>query len=324
MKRIKEDLKNHSFHKVYLLYGEEDYLKRMYRDRLKEGALSGGDEMNYTRMEGNAIDFNDLRDIGNTLPFFSDYRVIVIEDSGLFKKSSELSGYLEEMPDTTIVVFVEKEVDKRNRLYKYVAKNGLAVEMKAMQEAELRSWVAHLLQKSHRKMREKTASYLLGQIENSMTNVENEIEKLVAYTEGREEITTQDIDAVCCIQLTNHIYQMVDAMAEKRAEKTLGLYHELLELRESPMRILYNMYHHFNTLLQVKELDGMGRDLIARKVSIFPSYVGKYQSQSRRFTEECLREMLDQCLEVEYQFKRGNLEDQIGVELLLVSFLKMS
>ena len=55
MKQLKEDLKNQTFHPVYLLYGEEDYLKRMYRDRLKKAVLGDGDEMNYSYFEGKDI-----------------------------------------------------------------------------------------------------------------------------------------------------------------------------------------------------------------------------------------------------------------------------
>ena len=62
MKQLKEDLKNQTFHPVYLLYGEEDYLKRMYRDRLKKAVLGDGDEMNYSYFEGKDIDFPTLRE----------------------------------------------------------------------------------------------------------------------------------------------------------------------------------------------------------------------------------------------------------------------
>ena len=117
----------------------------------------------------------------------------------MFKNASEMADYLPQMPDTTVIVFVEKEVDKRNKLYKYVNKNGVAVEMTTMTERELKAWVAVILKQNGRKMLESTASYFLEQVENSMTNVKNELDKLISYTEGREEIVRDDIMrcAVC-------------------------------------------------------------------------------------------------------------------------------
>ena len=80
MKRIQEDIKNRAFHSVYLLYGEERYLVRLYRDKLKQAVLDGADEMNYSNFQGTGIDLSEVREIAETLPFFRDYRVIVLED----------------------------------------------------------------------------------------------------------------------------------------------------------------------------------------------------------------------------------------------------
>ena len=35
MKSLQEDIKNQEFKKVYLLCGEEDYLKKQYKEKLK-------------------------------------------------------------------------------------------------------------------------------------------------------------------------------------------------------------------------------------------------------------------------------------------------
>jgi DNA polymerase-3 subunit delta len=321
MKQLKEDLKNRTFHSVYLFYGEEDYLKRLYRDRIKQAVLGDGDEMNYTYFEGKGLTLPDLREAADTLPFFSDYRIVIVENSGLFKSASEVADYLSQMPDTTVLVFVEKEVDKRNKLYKYVSKNGLAVEMGAMTAKEMKLWVASLLKETNCRMRESTAEYFLEQVENSMTNVKNELDKLIAYTYGREEITKEDIDRVCSVQITGKIFQMMDAVAVGNREETLRYYHDLLTLRESPMSILYLLSRHFHILLQIKSMQGKAdKSSMAKQAGVPPFAVGKYQSQCRRFSEETLRQMLESCIETEYQFKRGNLGDQIGVELLLVSF----
>ena len=90
MHRLKEDIKNRTFHKIYLLYGEEEYLKKLYRDALKNALLENSDEMNYSYFEGKDADILKIQEIASTLPFFSDYRVIVIEDSGFFKSASSL------------------------------------------------------------------------------------------------------------------------------------------------------------------------------------------------------------------------------------------
>lgn len=321
MQRIKEDIKNKSYHHVYLLYGEEDYLKRLYRDSLKNSIVEADDEMNYSYYEGNGVDLLQVREIADTLPFFQDYRLVVMENSGLFKSASDMADYLPQMPETTILVFVEKEVDKRNRLYKYVSKQELAVEMKPMSGRDMKLWVAGELKTSGKKMRENTMDYLLSLIDNGMINVRNELDKLVAYVGEREEITGEDVDAIASVQVTGQIFQMMDAVASGKKDQTMKLYHDLLELRESPMSILYLLSRHFNILLQLKDTQGMAKGEMAKAVGVPVFAVGRYQSQSRQFTREQLRAMLEQCVETEYLFKRGRMGDQMGVELLLVQFV---
>lgn len=321
MQRLKDDIKSGNFHNIYLLYGEEDYLKRMYRDNLKKAVLKDSDEMNYSYFEGASIDLKEVRNISDTLPFFSDYRIVVIENSGLFKSSNDFADYLSIMPDSTIILFVEKEIDKRNKLYKYVNKNGITVEMNQMNEHDTKSFVGMILKQNNKIIKEKTAEYLLQHIDNSMSNIKNELDKLISYTYGREEITIEDIDEICSVQITGRIFQMIDAVADSNANQAIQLYHDLLQLRENPMSILYLLTRHFNILLQVKSLNNASKSVIASKVGVPPFAAGKYMSQAKRFNTDSLKKMLDKCIETEYRFKRGMIGDQIGVELLLMQFV---
>ena len=112
MKTIDNDIKRQEFKKVYLLYGEERYLIRQYRDKLKKALSNPDDTMNFTSFEGEDINVKEVIDLAETLPFFADRRVIFLEDSKLFKKGGdELGEYLAELPDSTYLVFVEEEIN---------------------------------------------------------------------------------------------------------------------------------------------------------------------------------------------------------------------
>ena len=69
MKKLNEDIKSGIFEKVYLLYGEENFLKNSYKKRLKQ-AIIGEDDMNYNSFEGKDIVFSDVKGIAETMPFF--------------------------------------------------------------------------------------------------------------------------------------------------------------------------------------------------------------------------------------------------------------
>ena len=125
MKRLNEEIKTGQLKQAYLLCGEEAYLRRQYRDRLTAALMGDGDLMNLNRFEGKGINPGEVIDLAQTMPFFADRRVLVIENSGFFKRGGEaLADYLAEPAQTVFFVFVEPEIDKRSRLYKAVVSKG--------------------------------------------------------------------------------------------------------------------------------------------------------------------------------------------------------
>jgi DNA polymerase-3 subunit delta len=319
---IKEQIKSGNFKQFYLLYGTEAYLKKLYRDKLKTAILGDSDQMNYNCYEGKALDLKELNEVAQTLPFFSDRRLIVIEGSGLFKSQSDLADLLKEIPESTFLIFVEDEVDKRNRLFKLVKDVGTVSEMNGLDEKNLKLFVVSLLEQEGRKISEATVTYLLDKCGTDMMNIRNEVDKLISYSYGRNAITVDDIEAVVTAQLTGKIFQMTDAIGSKQQDKALELYYDLLALREKPLSILYLIIRHFNILLQVKDLAGRGFQAaaISETVGIPPFAAGKYISQAKNFTKERLMEALEFGTDVEEQIKTGRLLENIGVELFIITF----
>lgn len=84
MKSLQEDLKTGNFKTAYLLYGEEAYLRQQYKDKLLKAFNPDGDTMNFSRYEGKGIEVREMIDLCETLPFFADHRVILVENSGFF------------------------------------------------------------------------------------------------------------------------------------------------------------------------------------------------------------------------------------------------
>lgn len=119
MQRIAEDIKTGQLKQIYLLYGEEAYLIRQYRDKLKRALLGDGSDMNVNRFEGKGVPVPQIIDMAETLPFFADRRVIILEYTELFKSGGEkLSEYLKKPAESSSFILVEREVDKRSGLYK--------------------------------------------------------------------------------------------------------------------------------------------------------------------------------------------------------------
>ena len=319
MQTLDQDIKKRAFKRVYLLYGEENFLKRSYKNRLKE-AILGDDTMNFHHFEGKGMDIPEIIGLADTMPFFAEKRLLLLEDSGLFKGSAEqLAAYLPQLPESTCMLFVESEVDKRGKLYKAVKKVGYAAELGRQTPTQLSNWAARLLAREGKKITGATMELLLSKTGDDMENIRSELDKLISYTLGRDVITAQDVEAICTTQLTNKIFEMIGAISSRKVQRAMELYEDLLLLREPPMRILFLIARQFNQLLTIKDMacKGVAKAEIASGLKLPPFVVGKLLTQSRAFTREQLLSYLELCVETEEAVKQGRLQDRLAVEILI-------
>lgn len=324
MQRINNDIKQDTFKQIYLLYGEERYLKKQYTDRLRKAMCGEGDNMNTHFYEGKDVPVGEIIDLAETLPFLAPRRVIFISNSGLFKSGGEkIAEYLAAPNETTFFVFTESEVDKRSKLYKTAQANGTVVEFAIQDENTLKRWIAGILNREGKKITESTVQLFLTKTGTDMENIQMELEKLICYCMDKEVITNEDVEAVCTNRIGNHIFDMINAIANKQTKQALDLYYDLLALKEPPMRILFLIARQCNMLLQVKEMKSRGYDnkTIGSKIGVPPFIAGKYVTQASHFKTGNLKAAVRQCVEAEEAVKTGRINDMMSVELLIVSVL---
>jgi DNA polymerase-3 subunit delta len=322
MKGIKEHIKTGQYKTVYLLYGTEMYLRRLYTSKLKVGALGGGDEMNLSVFSGKDTDWNEVRNLAETMPFFAEHRVIVLENTGAFKNACDFVDEIASLPDTAVLIFNESEVDKRSRMFKAVKDCGYVCEMSGLSEDDLSVWVAQLLNKDSKKISRDDLRLFLERVGTDMENIETEIEKLVCYIGDREVVTKEDILTVTTEQISGKIFAMTDALGARNKKLALELYHDLLSVREKPMTVLYLMVRQCNMILQAAEMNrqGLDRSAIASKAGMPPFAAKRSLSQAARFSKTILKQAVKDCVEAEEAVKTGRLGDRLAVEMLIVQY----
>lgn len=325
MKTIDNDIKRQELKKVYLLYGEERYLIRQYRDKLKIALTSPDDTMNFSSFEGEDLNIKEIIDLAETLPFFADRRVIFIEDSKLFKKGGdELGEYMDNLPETTYFVFIEEEVDKRSKLFKAVGKYGNAVEFGKQTDETLMKWVGGRISKEGKNITQAAYQRFIAKTGTDMQNIEKELEKLLCYTMEKNVIEPEDVEAITTEQISNKVFEMVDAIAGHKQKHAMDLYYDLLALKEAPMRILFLITRQFQILLTVKVManQGFGNKEIAAKAGCPEWAVRKYQGQARAFSLEQIKQAISDGVTYEEAVKTGRMNDQMAVEMFIVQYSK--
>lgn len=323
MKTIDNDIKMGQLKNVYLLYGTEDYLKRQYRDKLKHALVEPDDTMNFSAYEGKDINPKELIDLSETLPFFKEKRMILVENSGFFKNScDDLAEYMSQVPESTCFVFVEEEVDKRSKLFKAASRAGSVVEFETPKEDMLIRWILGRIQREGKKITQSVMQLFLSKTGSDMENIDKELEKLICYTLDKTEISAADVEAICTGQTENKIFEMIDAISAKNQKKALDLYYDLLALKEAPMRILFLIARQFQNLLLIKSMSAKGYPAVSiAKTAGMPSFaVQKNLRQAGAFKINQLKEAIEDCGQAEEDVKMGRMADQLAVELLIVKY----
>lgn len=325
MQQLAQDIKNQSYKKCYLLYGEEDYLRKQYKDRLLESLMPDGDTMNYNYYAGKDVVITEVIDQAETMPFFADRRVILLEDTGFCKAGGEqLAAYLDESPDTTIIIMVESAVDKRSKLFKSFTSNGRAIDFMIQPPETLRKWILGRVKKEGKNIDVRALDEILERTGTDMTTISVELEKLFSYTIDRPSISLADINEIITVSTSAKVFDMIAAMADKKQSQALAMYQELLANKETPFGILALITRQFNMMLQVWELkeERYPSKKIAEMIGIPPFVEQKYEAQIRKYSYKQLRSALNACAIADESVKIKGMNPVLSVELLIIEYSK--
>ena len=323
MKRIDEDIKTGTFRRVYLLYGEEDYLKRQYRDKLIRAMTDEGDTVNLARYEGKETSVGEVIDLAETLPFFAERRVICLSDTGFFTAAQEeLAAYFARIPETACLIFVESQTDKRTKTFKAAEKNGLAVSFSMPDERTLARWMQGRVKAAGKTMTGDAWEEFLERCGDYMEHMDKEMEKLLSYVYEKDGIERADVENVCTRPPQSKVFDMIAAMGRRDLTKVLELYHDLLATREPPLRILALIVRQFQQMYLIKDMAAQGMNVlgIASRMGSRDFIVRKNMAMAANFTSEQIRGLLEEAADCEERVKSGRLQDRMAVELLMVRY----
>lgn len=329
MKTLKKNWKNHEFSRCYLFYGAETYLIREYEAALTKAILPEGAEMmNHDIFEEKRATAAAIMDAAETLPFLNEKRLVTVRNSEFFQKAGrkeegeKLKGFLADLPETICLLFIEEKAEKTNGLYKAVVKYGQAVEFKKPTEKDLGTWIKKRCKENGMGMSEGVLNLFLQTVDHDMKNIDGELQKLMAYKGEETEIKAEDIRAVCTVSLEARVFDLVRAVAEKRPEKAVQIYHTLLSMKESPYMVLSLITRQFRLILETMLLSqsGMTNDAIGARLEIRDFAVKEYLRQSKRFSVEGWKHAVRDCLQVDLDIKSGKAAEETAVELLIMKY----
>lgn len=332
---LESNLKNGNLSSIYLLYGPETFLLESNLKKIKKIFGEAVNGINYIKIDETNI--NEIIPNLETPAFGFEKKLIIAKNTGLLKKQGKkknvlleenikkISNYIneniEEIKQTTILVFVEAELEK-NILYKILEKHGQVCNFEQEKLPQLIKRIKNICNSYKVDIDDHTAKYFIETCGTNMQDLINEIRKLIEYVGINGAISKKDIDLLCIKQLESIIFDLTDNLGNKNVAKSLEVLQNLLYSKEPIQKILITLYNHFKKLYIVKLSEKYNKNL-AESLNLKPNQMfltTKYKNQARYFSEIELRKILDEFINLDINYKSGKIDLEIGLQSILCRY----
>ena len=244
--KLKKDLSAGKPGQLYILHGEETYLRDYYLGRLRELVLTGGlGEFNRHDLEGKDMSPHALEEAVDCLPMMAERTLVEVTDFDLFKAGEkDREGYiriLSNLPDYCCLVFLydilEYKPDARTKLAQTVKAHSTVVNFARQSPRELVDWVRRHFKAQGKEIDSRLCEELIFLCGDLMHSLQQEIGKIAAFAKG-DKITRADIEAVATPQLSAVVFRIADAIGEKNFDRAAATLGELYQMQKSPYEIM--------------------------------------------------------------------------------------
>ena len=333
---LEKELKSGKLQSLYLLYGEELYLLESNLKRIKTlfGECVKG--INFIMIDEQNVS-EIISDI-ETPSFGYEKKLIIARNTGLFKKEGKrktgdtakikdkLADYIEEnikiINESVVLVFVEEDADSKSTIYKAIEKNGVICKFDFQKPNEIEKRIKTICNAYKVNIDSQTIRYFIECCGTNMQDLINEIRKLIEYVGENGTIKKEDIDKLSIKKLESIIFDLTDDLGKKDITSALQVLQNLIYAKEPLAKILVTLYNHFKKIYITKMALNTNKDL-ATSLNLKPNQMfltTKYKVQSKYFQEKDLRSILQDLCDLDYNFKNGKVDLQIGMETVLCRY----
>lgn len=320
---------------LYLFYGEETYLieesvKKIRKsfDKLIEGInLIKIDESNIDALISNI----------QTPCFGFDKKLIIVKNSGVLKKegkkknssmsalSDKIADYIENNIDNikqdNIIVFIEDDAEK-NKLFKAIEKNGKVYNFEPEKLPNLIARIKAICSAYKVKIADGDAKYLVECCGTNLQDIINEVRKLIEFVGPDGVITQKEINELTTKQIDSVIFDLTDNLGKKNIKSAMDVFYNLIYQKEPVQKILITLYNHFKKIYLVK-ISLKSGESVTEALKLKPNQaflVSKYKQQAGYFSLEELRNILNEFIDLDYKYKIGLIDINIGIESILCRY----
>ncbi|MCF7957767.1 MAG: DNA polymerase III subunit delta [Phycisphaerae bacterium] len=315
---------------IYVVFGKDRRRAIDTLDELTDRVLGDADpQLALTVFDGDDVTLSQVLDDLRTLPFLSDYRVVVLKDAGKFVTDhrGELETYLESPSKTGVLLILVDSFPGTTRLAKLAKKVGEVFDCGPIKPNQLPAFLINYASEQHQlKLDSQAAGVLIELAGDDSGILTNEIDKLAVYLGGvnakRSQISTEDVQAVVGQNRQHNVFSVIEAMTVgNRAEALDRLDQMLNQDRNAEFTAVGAFAWHFRRLYSARLLmdKGVGASGIIKQVGIW-NQKDAFVRQVRQMKVKQVASALRKLMEIDFASKTGGGTVRAGLEKLILSF----
>ena len=333
---LEKELKTGKLRGIYLLYGEETFLLENCLKSIKKIFGEKVNGINYILLDETNINgiISDLE----TPAFGFEKKLIIVKSSGIFKKDlkkkskndnsdlkEKIKSYIkenaEQINETVVLVFVEENVEKCE-LLSTIEKVGVVCNFEYQKPYQIQNRLKAIINAYKVNVEMNTLIYLIECCGTDMQELINETRKLIEYTGEGNTITKDSIDKLTIKKMESIIFDLTDSLGKKNTKQAIEVLRNLVLSKEPLQKILITLYNHFKKLYLTKLAIAQNKD-ITSYLDLKPNQMflaNKYKAQAGYFKLKELRRILQEFCDLDYKYKIGLIDLNVGLEAILCAY----
>lgn len=336
IEELEKELKTGKLRGLYLLYGEETFLLENCLKSIKKLFGEKINGINYILI--NDTNINEIISDLETPAFGYEKKLIVAKNTGLFKKDlkkkskndnsnlkDKLNTYIkeniEQINETVVLVFVEKNAEKCEIL-STIEKFGAVCNFEYQKPYQIQNRLKTIINAYKVNVEMSTLTYLIECCGTDMQELINETRKLIEFTGEGNTITKEAIDKLAIKKMESIIFDLTDSLGKKNTKQAIEVLRNLVLSKEPLQKILITLYNHFKKIYLAKLAIAQNKD-VTSYLDLKPNQAflaNKYKAQASYFKLKELRNILQEFCDLDYKYKIGLIDLNVGLEAILCAY----
>jgi len=327
-----QNIREKKFSPVYILYGSETFLMAEFL-KFAEKEMLDPDyaDMNKAKYDCNETPLDNALIEGETAPFFGEHRIVIVENAFFLTGAKapakapdhnvdSLLKYLESPPDYSSIFLIVNadKLDERKKVTKELKKKATMICFAPYKDAELYAWLEKRAKYYGVVLNRPQAMHLASVLGSDLRMLDRELDKISLYVGKGATITDEIIKLLASPPLDEDVFSIFENISSGNSEKVFSTLHDLFVAGEEPIKLLGLLARQFRMMLLARTLEKENsQQQIATILKLHPYAVKKTLEQSKRFSEELLREFLGILAEEDTRMKTGKTDKQLAIQIFI-------